>query len=200
MPMEGYVEEDEQVYGESSEGRNGLAVYYGIRGLFLALFGVFILAKPMFTLKVVVFLAGLYLLGDGLFALYRAIRRRRGMPGGRGLLLRGAVSTLLGGLVVFLPGGAAELTGSILMYLLALQAIIAGVIDLRNSSGMPEGAGSGMYGGIMILMGVFLLLAPLFTMLLFVRLVGAAVLAGAVVQIGFAFLLARGGNGIRRVN
>src|SRR6266571_2642250 len=97
-----------------------------IRGLAAVVFGVLTILWPGITLEVLVLLFGAYALVQGAFAVVATVQSaERGMQWWSHLL-EGIVSILAGLLTFLWPG----LTALVLLYLIAIWAILVGVFEI----------------------------------------------------------------------
>ena len=127
-----------------------------LRGVFAAVLGTFALIWPTPTFTILTRMVGLYCLADGLSGFVGALRiSDRGT-----YLLQAAVSLVVGGILVFLPGAAART----LLRIFGGWALFTGVTQLlaaRRANGEDTGSGliSSM-GGAVGLVGLVLLIWP----------------------------------------
>jgi uncharacterized membrane protein HdeD (DUF308 family) len=96
--------------------------WVALRGVAALLFGIITLLNPVITLAVLVLLFGAYALVDGVFTVISAVTNRRGEPHWVALLVSGIAGVALGVLTFLTP----RITGIILLYFIAVWAIIIG--------------------------------------------------------------------------
>ena len=100
--------------------------WVALRGVAALLFGLLTLFNPVITLATLVLLFGAYALVDGVFAVASAVANRRGEPHWVSLLVSGIIGIALGVLTFLWP----QITGLILLYFVALWAVIIGVSQI----------------------------------------------------------------------
>jgi len=136
--------------------RNWWAV--GLRGLAAIIFGILALLVPNITLIVLIAFFGAYVLIDGIFAVYLAIRGREHNRNWGWLLVEGIAGILIGILTFRWPG----VTALVLLALIAAWAIITGIggifeaIELRREITnewllILSGAASVLFGLLLII-------------------------------------------------
>ncbi len=131
-----------------------------IRGVLAIIFGLIALFAPIATAVVLAVVIGAYAIVDGVFDIIEAIRHR----GSSSMVLRivlGAVSILFGILVLVWPG----ISLTILVILVAIWAIIIGVLQIMSSVRHRAVPNSGWVWGIIggalsILFGILVLIRP----------------------------------------
>jgi len=131
-----------------------------LRGLFGVIFGGIALVMPVATILALVLLFSAYMLVDGFFSLFSAVRamRRRdswGMP-----LLQGFASIITGVVAFLWPG----ITVLVFVLLLAAWSIVSGCLMLAAASKVDGGYGRGwlIFAGIAsLLYGLLMILSPL---------------------------------------
>jgi len=169
--------------------RNWWAI--AIRGAAAIIFGILTFVMPGITLAALILLFGAYAVVDGIFALVAAARGRAGAGGTprSALVLEGIVS-LAAGIVAFVWPG---LTALALVYLIALWALVTGVLEIvaavRLRREIENEWWLGLSGGLSILFGVLLMLAPGVGALAFIFLIGAYAIVFGALLLGLAFRL-----------
>jgi uncharacterized membrane protein HdeD (DUF308 family) len=131
-----------------------------IRGVLAIIFGLIALLAPIATAVVLAVVIGAYAIVDGVFHIIEAIRHR----GSSSMVLRivlGAVSILFGILVLVWPG----ISLAILVILVAIWAIIIGVLQIMSSVRHRAVPNSGWVWGIIggalsILFGILVIIRP----------------------------------------
>jgi uncharacterized membrane protein HdeD (DUF308 family) len=130
-----------------------------LRGVVAILFGILAIAFPGLALQTFILLFAAYALVDGIAAAISAIQNRN-QPNWWVHLLEGIVSIIAGILAVIYPG----LTALILLYIIALWAIVTGVLEIWAAIHLrKEIEGEfwmGLSGVLSILFGVILVLSP----------------------------------------
>lgn len=121
--------------------------YLVLRGVFSILFGMTVLLFPWQTLMTLVLLFGVYALGDGLIAILYGIS-----VSGKNrvwvLLLEGALSALVGVITFLWP----HITTHLLLYLVALWAIVTGVLEIAAMAWLRR---VGLSGLLLAISGIF---------------------------------------------
>lgn len=133
-----------------------------IRGLIAIAFGVVLLAWPASTIKVLAYLVGILALVDGIietvWALVLLFRKEK-----MGILLaRGLLGLFIGVLLLTKTG----FTLTVVVVLIAIWAIVSGIVQFVASLEMPPMPGRGLVGvgGVLsIILGIVLLAIPLET-------------------------------------
>jgi uncharacterized membrane protein HdeD (DUF308 family) len=131
-----------------------------LRGLLGVTFGIIALVMPVATILALVLLFSAYMLVDGCFALYTAIRAKQrhdswGMP-----LLHGVLNIATGVLAFFWP----EITVLAFVLLLSAWAIVSGCLMIAAAYNIEARYGRGWLafdGIISLIFGVLMILAPL---------------------------------------
>jgi uncharacterized membrane protein HdeD (DUF308 family) len=125
------------------------------RGIIAVVFGIITLIWPQKSLIFLVWLAGGYLVLDGISSLFMALRS--GDSGGS--LWQGIASTAGGAAILLWPG----ITASFLLVVLGIWALVLGVGLIRTGAGMrAEGGDEGsllhVAGAVLALFGIIALL------------------------------------------
>ncbi len=97
-----------------------------LRGLVAIVFGVLALIWPQITLLTLVILFGAFILLDGIFSVIAGVTSRRENYYWWTLLFTGLLEITIGMLTLFWP----NVTGIILLYLIASWAVIIGILDI----------------------------------------------------------------------
>lgn len=162
-----------------------------LQGIAAAIIGGLLVAQPGQTVLVLVQFMGAYWFVDGIFKLIAALSGHTGaIP--RGWVVLAGILGILAGLVVFSqPMAAAIFTPLFLVYLLAFQAIISGVIQMVHAIRVRqviENEWSIILTGLLsIILGVILLGQPLMSAAALPVVLGIFALAGGISLIFFAF-------------
>ena len=154
-----------------------------LRGLCAVLLGCIALALPGMTLVALVMLFGAYAFGDGLLAIVGAVRavshERPWWP----LLIEGLVGIAIGLLTFFWP----SLTTMTLLYLIAIWAILTGVLELvaaiRMHRPMVDEWLLVVVGVLSIAFGLYMLANPVAGALALVWMIGVYALAFGLVMV-----------------
>jgi len=178
--------------GDSPWGRLGEVLskdwwLLALRGLLSVAFGIVALLMPIATILALLLLFSAFMLVDGGFALYAAVRAMRrgeswGMP-----LIQGIASVAAGVLAFLWPG----ITVVAFILLLAAWSIVSGCVMLTAAYSV-DGRGRGWlaFGGIIsLLFGTLLILAPLIGAVVVTWWLGAYFLVFGVAVILLAFRL-----------
>jgi uncharacterized membrane protein HdeD (DUF308 family) len=158
-----------------------------LRGIAAVLFGILAFVWPGLTLAVLVILFGAYALVDGILALIAAFR---GETGHRiALALEGIVSVLAGLAAFAWPG----LTALVLLYIIAIWAIITGIIEIVEAVRLRQAIHNELWliiGGVLsILFGIILIVAPGAGALAVIYLIGAYAVIFGIALLGLAWRL-----------
>jgi uncharacterized membrane protein HdeD (DUF308 family) len=162
-----------------------------LRGTLAILFGVIALLWPEPTLRVLVYLFGVYALADGLVSMAHALI---GQPQRRGWwlpLLEGLAGVAVGIAVFVWP----LLTAVLLLAFIAVRAVILGTLDILFAlKWRQEAVGLGLLilgGAVSAAFGLFVLLRPGAGALALLWLVALYAIVVGAVQITLAFLVRR---------
>jgi uncharacterized membrane protein HdeD (DUF308 family) len=101
-----------------------------LRGIATIAFGVLAFTWPGRTLLTLTFLWGVYVIADGIFALWAAISRKGGEIAPRWWLALIGITGIVGGLLAFVWPG---ITAHLLLMLIAIWAIITGVLEMYGA-------------------------------------------------------------------
>jgi uncharacterized membrane protein HdeD (DUF308 family) len=161
---------------------------FALRGLLGVIFGIIALIMPVATILALVLVFSAFMLVDGGFALYAAIRamRRReswGMP-----LMQG-IASIAAGVIAFLWPG---ITVIAFVLLLAAWSIVSGCLLLAAAYNVEGRYGRGwlIFGGIIsLLYGTLMIIAPLIGAVVLTWWLGAYFLVFGVAVIVLAFRL-----------
>lgn len=134
-----------------------------LRAIVALVIGIYLFIAPEdATIRFAQFL-GVYAIIDGLGNSYGAIRGQGG-DARIWLLVRGALSIIVGLLLVLLPFQFTDLDGNLWLYLFALQAVVAGLIGLYVGIRARKDIGNlpGMLGYNLayLALGIFLFIGP----------------------------------------
>ncbi len=160
-----------------------------LRGLVSVLLGLTAIIWPNLALTALVFLLGIYLLGDGLLAVSAGLSRHNGSQVWWLLLVEGSVGILAGVLALLSP----SLTAITLLYLVAAWAILTGmtaiVSAIRLRKDIADEGLLALSGVLSVVLGMILVIWPGATALAAVWLIGAYALVSGLLLIGLGFRL-----------
>jgi uncharacterized membrane protein HdeD (DUF308 family) len=157
-----------------------------LRGALGVVFGLLALILPFATILALVLLFSAYMLVDGVFAIYAAIRAARQRENWGFLAFQGAVSILTAVLAFLWPG----LTVFAFVLLIAAWSIVTGCLMLAAAVRTVEGRWWLMLGGAAATaFGILMILAPLAGAVVLTWWLGAFALVFGVALIILAFRL-----------
>lgn len=164
-----------------------------LEGLAAIGFGAALFFQPAITLVVLTTFLGAYWLVDGVFKVVGAFSGHNEDRSWWIMLLSGLLG-IFAGLVVFgAPLMSALITQVFLVYMLAIQAIIGGLLSIVwaiRARKEIRGEGWAIAGGILaILLGVVLVSSPLLSVLVLARVTAILAIAGGVALVVAAFQL-----------
>ena len=170
-----------------------------IRGIFMLIVGFYAMLLPGITIVALAQVVGAFMVLDGILAILAGIVGA--VPSRGWTIVRGVLAILVGAFVFANPALVAGITATFLVYMLALGAILFGVLEIaaaiRDRKAI-EGEGWLILGGaIMVLFGIVLVMAPLAAGLTMIRVFGVFAIIGGIAFIGFAFRLRRVGKALR---
>jgi uncharacterized membrane protein HdeD (DUF308 family) len=170
-----------------------------LRGVLLLILGCYALFVPGITVTSLVFILGWYVIAEGILAIINGIMGRT--PTRTWTIVRGGLAVLAGIFIVAHSFLVAGVTATTVMYLVGLAAIVLGILEIVGAvqdRKEIEGEGWLMLGGaMMIVLGVLLLIAPLRSGLLLVRILGVYAIIFGVSQIVLSFRARRLGRHLR---
>jgi uncharacterized membrane protein HdeD (DUF308 family) len=159
-----------------------------LRGLLGVIFGIIALVMPVATILALVLLFSAYMLVDGCFALYAAVRAMRRHDSWGMALLQGIASIGTGVIAFLWPG----ITVVAFVLLLAAWSIVSGCLMLAAARNVEGGYGRGwlIFGGIIsLLYGFLMILSPLLGAVVLTWWLGAYSLVFGAALIVLAFRL-----------
>ena len=160
----------------SSDTRRRWALITGLRGLLVLLAGLYALIWPAQALTVLVVLGGALLLIDGVLGLWSLTFGGAKTGNFWFDVVRNVLGIITGILILLSPMIATLLSAVILIYIIAFQAIVVGVMEIvvivREREHYARIWPVLLSGALYVLFGVALLFAPLFGALLMVTLSG----------------------------
>lgn len=165
-----------------------------LRGLLGIALGVLTFARPAAMFAALVLVFGAYALVDGVFSVIAALRGARGDRSWWALLV-GGIAGILTGLGAFvLPA----LTALVLLYVIALWAVVTGALEIAAAVRLREQISRewllGLSGGLSIVFGGLIMIAPAAGAMAVVLLIGAYALASGLVLMALGFRLRAAGN------
>lgn len=162
-----------------------------MRGILLILLGIYALLHPGLSLLAWALVVGCFLIVDGILIIISGIA---GWVESRGwTIVRGALALLAGAFAVWHPGLFGTIAGLTVILMLAVWSIAGGLMEIivaiRERKAI-EGEGWMILGGVFsILFGLSLVIAPLLSLSLFIRLSGVAAIVFGIVCIVTSFKL-----------
>jgi uncharacterized membrane protein HdeD (DUF308 family) len=163
----------------SATSRWGLA----LRGIAAIIFGLIVWTWPHMVLHVLVLIFGIFAIASGIFAILAGVRADTSRS--RWLLIAEGVLAVLAGIVAL---GWPAITAVALLFLIALWAIVTGVVEIIGAFG-TGGAGGVEWllilsGVISIIFGILLFVWPHLGLLALVWLIGIyAVIYGVIMLV-----------------
>ena len=157
------------------------------RGALAILFGFLVWVWPGLTLLVFTFMFGIFAIAAGLFALLSAVRSTETNKRWWLLALAGVASIIIGILAFVWPGR----TTILLLYLVAIWAVVTGILEIAAAFRSRESATSEwllILGGVIsIIFGVILMASPGVGLLALLWLVGLWAVVYGILEIVHAF-------------
>jgi len=162
----------------------------------LFLLGGYALFRPGMTIGALAQVFAIFVIFDGVMAVVAGLF---GEVSSRGwVILRGVLAILLGAFVFANPLIVAGITATFLVYMLAFSATLSGILEIVAAvQNRKQIEGEGwliLSGALNVLLGFFLLIAPLSFGLFIVRVLGVAAMFFGVALVVFAFRLRRLGS------
>lgn len=162
-----------------------------IRGIVLIILGAYTLFQPGMSLVAFTQVLGVFVIVDGILAIVAAVM---GVTESRGwTLLRGVLGILVGITVFAHPVLFGTLAAMTLLFMIAAQAIICGVLEIVAAiRGRKEIEGEGLLilaGVLSIILGLLLLSNPFMSSIALIRLIGAFAIVFGVALITNSFRL-----------
>jgi uncharacterized membrane protein HdeD (DUF308 family) len=162
-----------------------------LRGLLGIALGVLTFARPAAMFAALVLVFGAYALVDGVLSVIAALRGARGDRSWWALLV-GGIAGILTGL------GAFVLTALVLLYVIACWAVVTGALEITAAVRLREQISRewllGLSGGLSIVFGGLIMIAPAAGAMAVVLLIGAYALASGLVLMALGFRLRAAGN------
>jgi len=169
-----------------------------LRGIALTVLGGLLIAKPGITIIVLVQFLGAYFLVDGVFSVFHSIKGRKYMQGWGWGIFMGALEILTGIIVFTNPLVSTIVTASVLVYSVALMAILFGVLGIVTGIQVRKeikGEWAMIAGGVLaIIFGVILIMNPMASMSVYLIVMGVMALMGGLIQIFASFQIRKIGK------
>jgi uncharacterized membrane protein HdeD (DUF308 family) len=168
-----------------------------VRGIVLVALGIAMFAWPKATLTVFVVLFAAYLFVDGVMAIFQGFSDRRdGQPSGWSFT-QGVLAILAGIVVLVWP----DTVGKVIMYIIAIWAILAAIAGIAAGFRMRSTPGSGWgwflaWGILAGVFGIALLVNPAAGILSILWLVAIWAIMSGIVFIVASFFVRKVGNAI----
>jgi uncharacterized membrane protein HdeD (DUF308 family) len=158
-----------------------------IRGILAILFGIIALAAPGIALLAFIYVFAAYAILDGITAIVVSFREQSFLRTWWVLLLEGLVGIIFGILAFAWPGE----TALVLLFLVAIWALVTGVMEIGSAFIVPGSAGQrwglGLAGLLSIIFGIILIVHPGGGLLAILWLVGIYAIVFGVSLIIYAF-------------
>jgi len=168
-------------------GKHWWAIF--IRGIVAILFGILLLTATGFTMRILIIFLGLYFLIDGILAIIASGVAASKHKSWWLLLLEGLVSLGIGIFVLVLP----SLTLLVLLYLIAIWAIITGIFEFVASIVSSWAASGkiflGIVGVLSVILGLVIILYPTLSLIAITWLVAIYAFVIGLSLIFFSFKL-----------
>lgn len=160
-----------------------------VRGLAAILFGITAIVWPALSLSVMVMLFGAYILVDGVFSMFDAIRARNSVDNWWLWLLEGLLGVAMGLLTLFMPG----ITALLLLAFVAVWSILGGVLRIATAIQLRkkiQGEWVLIFSGVLsILFGIAIVALPHAGLVSIAWLIGFWAIVFGVVFVLLAFRL-----------
>lgn len=183
----------------SSDTRKRWAWATGLRGALMLVGGVFAVIFPVQALAVLVVAGGALLLIDGAIGLWSLTFGGAKTGNFWFDVARNALALITGALILLSPLLATVFTVTFLVYLVAIQAIIIGVMEIvvvvRERELYARIWPVLLSGVLYVIFGVLLVLAPLFAAAVLVTLGGFLMVLFSFVLFGLAWRMRQAANG-----
>jgi len=180
--------------------RRRWALVTALRGLLMLAFGLYAVIFPVAALAVLVIAGGALLLIDGVLGLWSLTFGGAKTGNFWFDVARNVLAIITGVLILISPMLATLLTATILIYLIAFQAIVVGVMEIavvvRERGSYAKIWPVVLSGALYVLFGIALLFAPMFGAVLLVVLVGILMIAFSIGLFAIAWRLNKGEPGL----
>lgn len=158
-----------------------------VRGILAILFGIIALAAPGIALLAFIYVFAAYAIIDGIIAIVVSFQERSFLRTWWVLLLEGIIGIIFGILAFAWPGE----TALVLLFLVAIWALVTGVMEVSSAFVVPGSAGRrwglGLAGLLSIIFGLILIVHPGAGLLAILWLVGIYAIVFGVSLIIYAF-------------
>ena len=155
-----------------------------LRGVITLVFGICAFVWPAMTLALLVVLYGLYMFGDGIFAVVAGIMHRAWA-----MLLVGVLGIVAGLVTFFWPA----ITAVALLYLIGITAIVRGVFEIATAVSWRHALRHEWLlivgGAVSIIFGAIIIAYPLAGAIAAIYLIAAYAVVLGVVLLGLAYQL-----------
>ncbi len=169
-----------------------------LRGIALTVLGGLLITKPELTVIVLVQFLGAYFLVDGVFSVFHSIKGRKYMQGWGWGIFMGALEILTGTIVFTNPLVSTIVTASVLVYSVALMALLFGVLGIVTGIQVRKeikGEWAMIAGGVLaIIFSVILIMNPMASMSVYLIVMGVMALMGGLIQIFASFQIRKIGK------
>jgi uncharacterized membrane protein HdeD (DUF308 family) len=163
----------------------------GLRAVLMLIGGLYAVISPVAALAVLVVVGGALLLIDGVLGLWSLTFGGAKTGNFWFDVVRNALAIIVGVLILVSPLIATVLTTTILIYLIAFQAIIVGVMEIvvvTRERGLYSKIWPVLLSGILyVLFGLALLFAPLMSAAILVMIVGVLAIIFSIGLFGLAW-------------
>ena len=184
----------------SSDTRRRWALITALRGVLVLLAGLYALIWPAQALTVLVVLGGLLLLIDGALGLWSLTFGGAKTGNFWFDVVRNALAIITGILILLWPMLATELTATVLIYIIAIQAIIVGVMEMvvivREREYYARIWPVILSGALYVIFGVALLFAPVLGALVMVTISGILAIIFSIALFALAWQLYQMSRGV----
>ncbi len=167
--------------------------YVFLWSLAIILIGVFILVDTHDFAQILAWAAGLFLLFTGVLGIYLYLRSPKNLPISKNMLWQSILKTLVGILAVSLPVVFARFTWITMIYLVAVEFLVSGVIDFSlawrvQRTGFPLGVSVNEHFSnafLSFFAAIVLLIAPRFVGLFLLNLIAIVLITGGLLMLIF---------------
>jgi uncharacterized membrane protein HdeD (DUF308 family) len=171
----------------------------GLRALLMLVAGIFAVLMPGYALTVLVTIGGALILVDGILGLWSLTFGGAKTGNFWFDVVRNALAIILGILILISPLMATLLTATFLIYLIAFQAIVIGIMEVvmvfRSGGQVAETWPILLSGLVYVLFGIAAVFWPLLTAVTAVIFIGVLMIVFAIGLFALAFRLYRAASG-----
>lgn len=158
-----------------------------LRGILAILFAILALFWTGFTLELLVLVFGAFVLVEGIVSIFGSVGAAEAHKEWWAYLLRGILGIVVGLLILFWSG----ITAAVFVYLIAIWAVLMGIIELWMSSkfieGIPGKWAVTTVGILSILVGIIIMIFPYSSLIIITWLIGIFALISGISLIVFGF-------------